>query len=125
MYRYGEFNNVDIPFMYRFGEVNNVDILFMYRCGEVNNVDILFMCRYGDFRLIDIPGLREVMPVTMESFMKHVERSSTEGVKVLRDMWLPECCAIVDMRRDQVESWMPQDDEVGTSVLFVFFYIQI
>ena len=54
--------------------------------------------------------------------MKHVERSSTEGVKVLRDMWLPECCAIVDMRRDQVESWMPQDDEVGTSVLFFFLY---
>ena len=52
------------------------------------------------------------MPVTMEDFLKHVEQSTTSGVEKLRNDWLPECCAIVDMRREEVEQWMPQDNEV-------------
>lgn len=52
------------------------------------------------------------MPITMENILKHVQQSTNEGVKKLRDDWLPECCAIVDMRREEVESWMPQNDEV-------------
>ncbi|KAL4226016.1 hypothetical protein ACF0H5_014003 [Mactra antiquata] len=70
-----------------------------------------FHTKYGLFRLIDIPGLREVMPVTMEDFLKHVQKSTKAGVEKMRYEWLPECCAIVDMKREEVEKWMPQDDE--------------
>ena len=68
--------------------------------------------RYGAFRLIDLPGLKKIMPVTMENFLEHVEKSTSDGVNKLRYDWLPECCAIIDMRRDDVEKWMPQEDEV-------------
>ena len=73
--------------------------------------------RYGAFRLIDLPGLKKVMPVTMENFLEHVEKSTSDGVNKLRYDWLPECCAIIDMRRDDVEKWMPQEDEVRLLVL--------
>ena len=68
--------------------------------------------RYGDFRLIDIPGLRAIMPVTMETFLEHVSASSKQAAQVLRTQWLPECCRIVDDQRDEVEKWMPEDDSV-------------
>ncbi|KAH3881436.1 hypothetical protein DPMN_005362, partial [Dreissena polymorpha] len=68
--------------------------------------------KYGTFRLIDIPGLHAVMPVTMETFLQHVQRSTKVGVSHLENDWLPECCGIVDLRREEVEQWMPQDDEV-------------
>ena len=55
------------------------------------------------------------MPVTMEDFLKHVQKSAQTGLEKLRYDWLPECCAIIDMRRDEVEKWMPQDDEVKTT----------
>ena len=73
--------------------------------------------RYGAFRLIDLPGLKKIMPVTMENFLEHVEKSTSDGVNKLRYDWLPECCAIIDMRRDDVEKWMPQEDEVRLLVL--------
>ena len=72
----------------------------------------IFVYRYGTFRLIDLPGLKKIMPVTMENFLEHVEKSTTKGVNTLRYDWLPECCAIIDMRRDDVEKWMPEDNEV-------------
>ena len=53
------------------------------------------------------------MPITMEHFLEHVEQSTTDGVNKLRYDWLPECCAIIDMRREEVEEWMPKDDEVS------------
>ncbi|XP_053376707.1 dynein axonemal heavy chain 3-like [Mercenaria mercenaria] len=76
------------------------------------NILYHFHSKYGDFRLIDIPGLLEIMPITMEDFLKHVQESTKAGVEKLRYDWLPECCAIVDMRREEVEQWMPQDNEV-------------
>lgn len=78
---------------------------------------IFVFFRYGSFRLIDIPGLREVMPITMEEFLKHVEKSTKAGVEKLRFDWLPECCAIVDMKREEVEKWMPQDNDVSHAYL--------
>lgn len=53
------------------------------------------------------------MPVTMESFFKHVQTSSNDGLEKLKMEWLPECCEIVDSRREEVEAWMPQDDMVS------------
>ncbi|XP_069141245.1 dynein axonemal heavy chain 3-like isoform X4 [Argopecten irradians] len=69
-----------------------------------------FESKYGSFRLIDLPGLRKIMPVTMETFLKHVQNSSTSGATLLRNQWLQECCDLVDSQRDEVERWMPQDD---------------
>lgn len=68
---------------------------------------------FGSFRLIDIPGLRDIMPVTMETLVQHVTDSSEAGAQQLRDEWIPECCRIVDELRDEVEAWMPMDDNVS------------
>ena len=77
------------------------------------------MCcfRYGSFRLIDIPGLREIMPVTMEMFVDHVKQSSAAGAERLKKEWIPECCQIIDSKRDDIEAWMPMDDPVSITIL--------
>ena len=67
-----------------------------------------FSIRYGNFRLIDIPGLKEIMPVTMETFLKHVEESSQAGSCILAKEWMKECCDIVDSFRDAIESLTPR-----------------
>ncbi|KAK7495478.1 hypothetical protein BaRGS_00013176, partial [Batillaria attramentaria] len=74
----------------------------------MNKILFHFQTKYGDFRLIDIPGLKEVMPVTMETFLKHVQESSRAAAKRLSRDWLAECCAIIDDHRDIVEMWMPR-----------------
>ena len=71
-----------------------------------------FSFRYGRFRLIDIPGLRDIMPVTMETFIDHVKASSKKGAEILSTQWVAECCAIIDDRRDMIEGIMPSDDQV-------------
>ncbi|XP_052779096.1 dynein axonemal heavy chain 3-like isoform X2 [Mya arenaria] len=78
--------------------------------------------KYGSFRLIDIPGLRSVMPITMQGFLSHVQESTMRGVTHLRDDWLPESCAIMDMRREEVELWMPHDAEALRRVKMDHFF---
>jgi len=84
---------------------------------------IIIPSRYGSFRLIDIPGLRSIMPITMQQFVQHVTESTQRGVAHLRDDWLPESCAIMEVNREEVEKWMPQDDEVRKSFNFYLFFI--
>ncbi|XP_055958183.1 dynein axonemal heavy chain 3 [Patella vulgata] len=71
----------------------------------------LFHTKYADFRLIDIPKLRQIMPITMEEFLKHVQTSSKEGARYLRKTWLNDCCDIVDELRDDVEAMMPKHNQ--------------
>ena len=52
------------------------------------------------------------MPVTMENMLESVEASSTAGAEMFVQQWLPECSDIIDKHRDQVESWMPEEDQV-------------
>ncbi|XP_076448252.1 dynein axonemal heavy chain 3-like [Babylonia areolata] len=70
----------------------------------LNNILYHFEYKYGSFRLIDIPGLRQVMPVTMETFLKHVQDSSRAGARRLAKEWMSECSDIVDSYRDSIES---------------------
>ncbi|CAH1783206.1 unnamed protein product, partial [Owenia fusiformis] len=70
-----------------------------------------FEAKYGTFRLIDIPGLKKIMPITMESFLEHVSNSSHHGAKILKEEWLVECCDIIDEWRDNLEEWMPNGDQ--------------
>ena len=85
---------------------------------------MLFTCpfsfRYGKFRLIDIPGLRDIMPVTMETFIDHVKASSKKAAEILNTQWVAECCAIIDDRRDMIEGIMPTDDQVLHSIHICF-----
>ncbi|KAL3852322.1 hypothetical protein ACJMK2_015979 [Sinanodonta woodiana] len=69
-----------------------------------------FEYKYGKFRLIDIPGLRKVMPITMEKFTEHVQNSSKSGSQKLQHDWLAECCAVVEENQDEIEAWMQQDN---------------
>lgn len=54
------------------------------------------------------------MPVTMETFYKHVKASSERCARRLEEEWLQECCELIDNLRDSIEEWMPQDDQVST-----------
>ncbi|ESO88893.1 hypothetical protein LOTGIDRAFT_125424 [Lottia gigantea] len=72
----------------------------------------LFHSKYGDFRLINISELRKIMPITMEEFVQHVEKSSKDGARYLRKTWIEDCCDIVDNYRDDIESMMPKDNQV-------------
>ncbi|XP_067685210.1 dynein axonemal heavy chain 3-like [Haliotis asinina] len=80
-----------------------------------------FHTKYGNFRLIDIRGLRKCMPVTMETFLKHVQTSSRNGASRLKAEWLMECCDIIDAHRDEVEGWMPEDSEERMEKMDHFF----
>lgn len=53
------------------------------------------------------------MPVTMETFYKHVKASSERCARRLEEEWLQECCELIDNLRDSIEEWMPQDDQVS------------
>lgn len=48
-----------------------------------------------------------MMPVTIETFLKHVQDSSKSGAEKLSREWLAECCAIIDSHRENIEQWMP------------------
>ena len=69
----------------------------------------VYFHRYGLFRLIDIQGLRQIMPVTLETFYEHVLKSSKLGAEILEREWLHECCTVVDRFRDDIEEMMPKD----------------
>ena len=49
----------------------------------------------------------------METFIEHVKASSARGAETLRKEWIPECCQIIDAKRDDIEAWMPLDDPVS------------
>ncbi|GFO22914.1 dynein heavy chain 3, axonemal [Plakobranchus ocellatus] len=68
-----------------------------------------FEHKYANFRLIDILGLRAIMPVTMETFLKHVQDSSKAGAELLEHRWLSDCTDLIDDMREAVEEWMPAD----------------
>ncbi|XP_059151071.1 dynein axonemal heavy chain 3-like [Physella acuta] len=80
-----------------------------------------FHQRYKTLRLVDIPGLRAIMPVTMETFLKHVQDSSKAAAAVLENVWLNECCELIDQLRDEVEAWMPADKEARIQMMDHFF----
>ncbi len=58
------------------------------------------------------------MPVTMETFVDHVKKSSSDGASILCKHWVAECCDIIDDQRDEVELLMPEDDPVSLAVGF-------
>ncbi len=81
--------------------------------GQMSATTMEYSCsRYDAVRLIDMPHLRQVMPVTMEDFTAHVTESSQSAARKLQTQWVKECCEIIDAQQDNIESLMPQDDEV-------------
>ena len=60
------------------------------------------------------------MPVTMEKFVQHVRQSATATAHKLRTQWVDHCCDVINTYRDDIERWMPQDNEV--SELIIVFY---
>ena len=76
------------------------------------------LVRYASFRLIDIPGLKQVIPITMEAFLDHVKASCKRGRQLLVDGWLAECATIVDEQREAIEEWMSLD-EVSCTCLII------
>ncbi|XP_041348477.1 dynein heavy chain 3, axonemal-like isoform X2 [Gigantopelta aegis] len=80
-----------------------------------------FDVKFSLFRLIDIQGLRQMMPVTMETFYERVLKSSTFGADILEKEWLNECCAIVDRMRDEIEEMMPKDTTLRLNQMDHFF----
>ncbi|PVD24893.1 hypothetical protein C0Q70_15383 [Pomacea canaliculata] len=80
-----------------------------------------FESKYGTLRLIDLPGLKGQMPVTMETFVKHVQDSSAEGFQRLSRDWVAECCTIVDEHRDAIEMTMPRETKERMNKLDHFF----
>ncbi|XP_033642613.1 dynein heavy chain 3, axonemal-like [Asterias rubens] len=81
----------------------------------------LWETKYFTFRLIDIPGLKKVMPLTMEAFLDHVESSSKKGREILDKEWMSECTAIVGRNQDEIERWMPVDEDTRMKHMDHFF----
>ncbi|XP_066284547.1 dynein axonemal heavy chain 3-like isoform X3 [Branchiostoma lanceolatum] len=76
---------------------------------------------YSTFRLIDIPGLQQVMPLTLEAFKEHVETSSKKGAELLQSRWLTQCAEVVTEHRDSLEASMPLDEVARMDAMDHFF----
>ncbi|XP_078276213.1 dynein axonemal heavy chain 3-like [Rhinoraja longicauda] len=70
-----------------------------------------FQTRYRNFRLIEIEALEPCFPFTLDQLIDQVTMVTKTRVTTLRDQWLTDCCEIIGENREQVESWMPQDDQ--------------
>ncbi|XP_038073730.1 dynein heavy chain 3, axonemal-like isoform X4 [Patiria miniata] len=81
----------------------------------------LWETKYSSFRLIDIPGLKEVMPLTMDAFLAHVKASSLKGRQTLLNEWVLECSSIIRSNQDEIERWMPNDEDVRMDHMDHFF----
>ena len=85
----------------------------------------ILVYRYSSFRLIDTSGLKEVMPLTMNTFLDHVKESSLRGREILLNDWITECSSIVQKNRDGIEQWMPSDEVRCAFLYMLFIVIQI
>ena len=54
----------------------------------------------------------------MEDMLDSVKISSEKGAEMFVQEWLPECSDIIDKHRDQVENWMPDEDQVWGAAQF-------
>ncbi|XP_062929153.1 dynein axonemal heavy chain 3-like [Mobula hypostoma] len=81
-----------------------------------------FQTRYVTFRLIEFEDLQQHFPFTLDQLINHVAMVVKARVKILQDQWLSGCCTIINENREDVESWMPQDDkELRTTKMDHFF----
>jgi hypothetical protein len=59
------------------------------------------------------------MPFTMTEFARLISESSSTAVKHLKEVWIPTCAKLISDKREEVESWMPEN-EVCFSAIDVF-----
>ena len=75
-----------------------------------SNLPTIFTFRYSEFRLINVEQLVVNMPLTIAEFARLISQSSTTAVQHLKDVWIPECARLISNKREDVESWMPQNE---------------
>ena len=46
----------------------------------------------------------------MEKFLDHVKASSERGRKILEEEWIEECAILATNMRNDIETWMPEDE---------------
>jgi hypothetical protein len=50
------------------------------------------------------------MPFTMTEFARLISESSSTAVKHLNEVWIPTCAKLISDKREEVESWMPENE---------------
>ncbi|XP_068702145.1 dynein axonemal heavy chain 3-like [Montipora foliosa] len=85
--------------------------------------ELLFLweSQYSELRLIDIPRLTESFPLTLNDLKKSSFKATHQGVKRLKEMWIPSCAKIISDRRDEIEVCMPEDEDARVEKMDHFF----
>ncbi|XP_028407226.1 dynein heavy chain 3, axonemal-like [Dendronephthya gigantea] len=76
---------------------------------------------YTEFRLVDIEDLVLHMPLSIAEFSRLVSESSQTAVQHLKEVWIPSCAKLISEKREDVEAWMPQDEEERLRRMDSFF----
>ncbi|XP_051776026.1 dynein axonemal heavy chain 3-like isoform X1 [Erpetoichthys calabaricus] len=71
----------------------------------------LFRNKYQTFRLLDLDEFSGKLPLSLDQVVNLILSMVSYKAKLLQDTWLQECAQIVEISRDSIEAWMPQDNE--------------
>ncbi|KAG2469298.1 DYH7 protein, partial [Polypterus senegalus] len=71
----------------------------------------LFRSKYQTFRLLDLDEFSGKLPLSLDQVVNLMLSMVSYKAKLLQDTWLQECAQIVEISRDSIEAWMPQDNE--------------
>ena len=69
---------------------------------------------------MDLPGLRETMPLTMDDFVKDVQKSCNTCRNILVNKWIPECCDVINKYKDDIEQGILDDFVSMVSMVSLF-----
>uniref|UniRef100_A0A8C5PIE1 AAA+ ATPase domain-containing protein n=1 Tax=Leptobrachium leishanense TaxID=445787 RepID=A0A8C5PIE1_9ANUR len=78
----------------------------------LSSILVNFYTKYDTFRLVDLESLLSIVPMKLDELVNHMSNDAEKRSEILRESWLKDCCDIVITNREDIESSMPQDDEV-------------
>ncbi|XP_030856161.1 dynein heavy chain 3, axonemal-like [Strongylocentrotus purpuratus] len=71
--------------------------------------------------MLDRPGMEEIMPLTPEVFLDHIKNTTKQTREILMNDWLEECADMIDDERDEIERWMPENQDGRMAQMDHFF----
>ncbi|XP_073413059.1 dynein axonemal heavy chain 3-like [Dendrobates tinctorius] len=71
-----------------------------------------FHRNYVTFSLVDVEILLKSVPISMNKLVILINSLVQKRAKLLQETWIKECCDIVGQNRDDIESIMPEDEDL-------------
>ncbi|XP_031754732.1 dynein heavy chain 3, axonemal [Xenopus tropicalis] len=70
-----------------------------------------FYSKYEGFRLVNIDNVLDTAPMMLDNFVNYICHVAKDKSELLQELWIKDCCDIVNRNRENIETIMPQDDE--------------